>query len=459
MRFFRRLQELIVSERGQLIFATVLLVLIPAALVYNTLVAVNAAERNMDIELQRKAFLAERIFQATVREEINDDAALQELVTQVAAASEEIWSIDILRPQAESFTVVASLAQETIGQSTTALNNTIAWQEEETIAYLTSANSLSTIEQTMLSQSNQRFWLVVSPLYDVAGQKQALVSMKISSHIIDNLVRQSITNAIIILIVTVLVVVLLLLTNTRLLRYALLSRKLKEVDQMKDEFISMASHELRTPITGIRGYLDMLLRDDLGTIPPRAKEALVNLNIGAERLSDLIEDLLNVSRIEQGRLEMKFENIEILPVINEVINELMPMASEKSLTLTHQGEQNIPKLYLDRDRMKQVLINIVGNSLKYTEEGSVTIHTEIKNNSLRVMVEDTGIGMSAQATEKLFTKFFRIKSAKTQAIAGTGLGLWITKQLVELMKGAIEAQSIEGKGSQFVITLRLTKKK
>ncbi|MFC1663060.1 sensor histidine kinase [Patescibacteria group bacterium] len=451
MRLFKKFPGIFVSERGQLVFATLLMVLIPAALVYNTLVTVQTAQDNMDIELQRKALLAEKIFQSTTKELLNDEKKLQRIATEVAAASEEVWAIDILKPKGEDFVVVASLSKNAIGETTDALNNSIAWHEEETIAYQTRSDTFSSVEQSQRGQGDRRFWQVVSPLYDSAGDKQALVSMKISSAVIDDLVRSSVTNAMIILGITIFVVVLLLFSNNRLFQYALLFRKLKEVDQMKDEFISMASHELRTPITGIRGYLEMVLSDSMGQLPPKAKEALKSVSSGAERLAELVEDLLNVSRIEQGRLKIEPANTAIGPIIEQVITELRPLADNKNLEFNYRPTEDLPLIYVDQDRFKQILINLAGNGLKYTERGHVNIMTEVIDNKVRIKFEDTGIGMSAKDTERLFTKFYRVQTDKTREISGTGLGLWITKQLTELMGGTIEVQSIEGTGSQFIV--------
>ncbi|MBI2984228.1 MAG: HAMP domain-containing histidine kinase [Candidatus Kerfeldbacteria bacterium] len=455
-RVLRAIQQFFLNERGQLVFAVALLLLIPGALVLNTLSSIQSARRNMDIELQRKALLAERAFQTTVRDLLRDQPRLQQAITDLRASSEEVWGVDVLVPQGEQFSVLASAVPETAGRTITDLNAVIAWHEDGAIAYQTVSSDRVTVGQDVRpGDRQQRFWVVISPIKDTAGQKVALVSMKFSSQVVDDLVAASIVRAVFILFLSIIVVVLLLALNSKLFQYTVLFRKLKEVDQMKDEFISVASHELRTPITGIRGYLEMVLDGSLGPVTEQVRKPLQVVNQSAERLGVLVEDLLNVSRIEQGRLDLVLTEVNPWPVVQEVIAELIPMAREKNLPLTYQGPPQLPTLKVNRDRLKQVLVNLVGNAVKYTAKGSVSVQTEQREQELRLRIADTGIGMSPSEMERLFTKFYRIRNDKTQEISGTGLGLWITKQIVEKMNGTIEVESIEGVGSQFIVTFPL----
>jgi len=456
-QLLERFQRLFVSERGQLAFAIILLILIPVALVLNTFIATRAAQENMDFELQRKAVMAEEIFRTAARDRLTDPAALQDLVTRVAAASDDVWGLDILQWQNDEFTVVASAVAGSTGRTVRDLNAIIAWHEDEPVAYATVSSDRRTVgSELQRGDGHDRFWVVVSPLAAADGSRYGLISMKFSSQVVDDIVRNSVTRATVILILTILIVVLLLTANTRLFQFALLFRKLKEVDQMKDEFISIASHELRTPITAIRGYLEMVMGGDFGTIPDSATKALGTVKSSTERLNGLVEDLLNVSRIEQNRLDLELTNIDPKAVIDEVITELRPMANEKKLGYAYDGPLKLPMIKVNRDRFKQVMINLAGNGLKYTKSGSVKLTAEIREKSVRLIVADTGVGMSPAGMQRLFTKFYRVQTDQTRDIPGTGLGLWITKQIVEKMKGSIEVESIEGTGSQFIVTFPIT---
>jgi len=253
----------------------------------------------------------------------------------------------------------------------------------------------------------------------------------------------------------VLIIVLILASNTRLFEYAMLFRKLKEVDKMKDDFISMASHELRAPITAIRGYLSLFLEDAYGKLDDKPKGILrTTFNI-ATHLAGLVEDLLDVSRIEQGRMQMTLEKMPIEETVGEIVEQLHFEAEKKGLAFEYRRPAApLPLIEADKSRLKQVLINLCSNAIKYTPSGSVTVTTEIKDgDKIEIKVTDTGLGMSAEARERLFQKFYRVKTDLTRDIPGTGLGLWITKQIVELMKGRIYVDSIEKVGTQVSVLL------
>lgn len=225
-----------------------------------------------------------------------------------------------------------------------------------------------------------------------------------------------------------------------------------EVEQMKQELISIATHELRTPITGIKGYLDMILAGDAGEINPEAKEMLEEITKINQRLGDLVDDLLNVGRIEQGRIEVKPAPMDLNKLIENVVGELQIQAKDKKLELKYD-KTDIPQVKADLERTRQILINLIGNAIKYTLEGSVTVTAEKQDKMVAVNIKDTGLGMNKEAQKRLFEKFYRVKSEKTRQITGTGLGLWITKQLVEKQGGKISVQSEEGKGSTFHFSL------
>ncbi|MDD5098471.1 MAG: HAMP domain-containing sensor histidine kinase, partial [Candidatus Pacebacteria bacterium] len=317
--------------------------------------------------------------------------------------------------------------------------------------------SVPTLEQGKFNH----YWMVVYPLKDLGGNKKALLSMYMSANIIDTILSIVLIRSYWILIVTVLFIILLLFANSRLFEYSILYNKIKEVDAMKDEFISMASHELRTPITVIKGYVEMVLEDTSSGLSNDAKENLNIVNSSADRLASLIEDMLNVSRIEQGRLKIETKEMDVWPLIEETVKEMKVQSNQKGLELSAILEPDAKSMVnIDKDRFKQVLINIIGNSIKYTPSGSVEI--KVKNNrekNLVVMIKDTGIGMSAKDREKLFQKFYRVKTQKTESITGTGLGLWITKQIIELMNGTISVDSMEGVGTQVTIEIPLISEK
>jgi len=237
-----------------------------------------------------------------------------------------------------------------------------------------------------------------------------------------------------------------------------LTRKLEEMDQKKDEFLSVAAHELRSPMTAIRGYLSMILDGDAGKITSKTKEYLGDALMGNDRLVRLVTNMLNVSRIEEGRLPYDMGKINLSEVIKTVFEEYKNEAGNKKLGYKLNIATNIRDLvYVDVDRIHEVVSNLISNAIKYTDEGEVIINALNKDGSnIYVEVVDTGRGLSNEEQQKLFSKFYRAESNIGKQI-GTGLGLYISKLLVEKFGGKIGVFSQRDKGSTFWFELPLTK--
>ncbi len=460
MKLFSRFGFVFLKKNFQIVYATILLLLIPAAVVLNSVIFIRNTQKIIDTELQRKANLAEQVFVKTISSAATDPLILQRRVNEVTSISDDIYGLDILVPDGENFRVVASLDPDAVSTTTSFLNNTIAWKTGGSIAYSTLSESRSpALEGKVPDRGKNRYWVVTGPLYSVTGEKVGLVSMKISSQIIDQLTQQNLNRSIVILLITIVIIILLLFNNTRLFEYAMLFRKLKEVDQMKDEFISIASHELRAPLTGIRGYLDMILAKELGPVSRTVREKLEMVQDATERLHELVEDLLDVSRIEQGRLVMKTESLDAVSILRQIVDQFSALAKEKRIGLALEApRESIPHVLGDEQKFRQVMINLIGNAVKYTPKGSVRVTATVKEDTMEIKVIDTGLGMSGKEREHLFEKFYRIRNRQTANIPGTGLGLWITHELVGLMKGSIYVDSIERVGTQVAVILPLDPK-
>lgn len=233
---------------------------------------------------------------------------------------------------------------------------------------------------------------------------------------------------------------------------------LADLDKLKDEFISMASHELNTPLAAVEGYLSMILDEHMGKVDEKARVYLQRAYESSKRLAELILDLLNVSRIEQGRVKMKFAESNLHDLAESVIHELQVKADAKKLSLTLKADKKkIPSTWCDPDRIREVIVNLVGNSIKYTEKGGIVIKISDDAGKLKCEVIDTGRGISAVDQKKLFQKFSQVKREVDEQ-KGTGLGLYISKNFVELHKGRIWVESEEGKGSDFIFELPILTK-
>lgn len=233
-------------------------------------------------------------------------------------------------------------------------------------------------------------------------------------------------------------------------RLRVANRHLKELDQAKDEFISMASHQLRTPLTTIKGYLSMMLEGDAGQITPAQKQFTGYAFESADRMVNLIADLLNVSRLSAGRFMIETRPSDLSKIVEDEVRQLQSHAAAKNLELVfHPSKRSLPIIPLDDNKTRQVIMNFVDNAIYYTKEGTITVAVTKIEGAIRVTVKDTGIGVPLKARHKLFSKFYRADNAQTVRPDGTGLGLYLAKRVIEDQGGTIIFESVEGKGSTF----------
>jgi len=229
-----------------------------------------------------------------------------------------------------------------------------------------------------------------------------------------------------------------------------------EADRAKSEFVSTVSHELRTPLTSIKGYTDLLIAGAVGEINEQQKRFLNIIKSNADRLTALINDLLDISRIETGRIQLNMEPLRMEEIVLEVVNSLRRQIEEKGLTLELDIPPGLREVYGDRDRLTQVLTNLVSNAYHYTPSGSIRISLSQVEDVLRVDVADTGIGISPEDQKRIFDRFFRADHPVVRESRGTGLGLSIVKMFVEMHGGRIWVESEPGKGSTFTFILPTT---
>jgi signal transduction histidine kinase len=435
-----------IRENPSIIFSLMLVVIIPVAFFVNTYMITSNFEKNIDKITQSNAIVSENIIKFIVSQQIEDANSLQETVENITRENEKIVELTILKPNEthETFRAIASTNKELLEKKDSPdVQNTLAWGEPGGIAFL---------------DQNQggRFWKVTKAFTNSSGEKIGLVSISLTLNDTDKMIGATIDRAYIILLITILVVVLFVSNQARLFGYALTLSKLKEIDKMKDTFISMASHELRSPLTAIKGYLEFLSEKQAESKDEESKHYIENITLSVNRLGTLVNDILEVSRIEGNQIPIEMTSFDPHPLISQSIEELRSQAIIKNLELIYEvGPQST--IDSDKERFKQVLVNLIGNAIKYTQKGNVTVSTKIKDNEYLITVADSGIGMSAEDQARLFEKFYRIKNDKTKDIVGTGLGLWITAELVRRMKGKITIESIEGVGSHFTIHLPLAK--
>ena len=233
------------------------------------------------------------------------------------------------------------------------------------------------------------------------------------------------------------------------------NERLKELDRLKSQFLSHCSHELRTPLTSIKGFAENMLRGTLGTLSERQLLYLNRINANADRLTRMIADLLDLSRIESGTVRMVWTQVALPELVHEIIEQLQFMAQKKEQHLTVICHNDQLTMVGDQDRLQQIVTNLAHNALKFTpEEGTVSLGVFSESPSSIVLeVSDTGPGIPAESLSNLFDPFFQAHNDHEVGVKGLGLGLAIVKNLVSLHGGTIEVKSTLGEGTTFRVTL------
>lgn len=232
------------------------------------------------------------------------------------------------------------------------------------------------------------------------------------------------------------------------------NEELKKLDQMKSDFVSAVSHELRTPLTSIKGYASILYDGRLGKVNPEQCERLRRINKHSNNLAKLINDLLDISRIESGKVEMEMSEVLLKDILENVLDIIRPQTEEKKIVLSWNISDKPLVIYADSTHIERVFINILGNAVKFTpEKGKINITIEDNTSEVKVKISDTGSGIAAHDLSKIFDEFYRTDNPINRKEKGSGLGLSLVKRIIKVHKGEIWAESKIDKGTTFIFTL------
>lgn len=426
---------------GYIVYPIIILICIPVLLIINTVWNLRTFGRDVNFLIRHQAVSVAETIKPIVLENINEAEKLREIVVKTASSNEDIVDISILSEEDQKINLLTSSSG----------NYNKEDFQESGLSQLSIGFSESFAGLSYDPVTGKNLWNVSVPLEKIEG-KNYIIFLKFGVDKVDEILERTSRDSYMILSVLVIIALALLVNHFIFYQKAQKTRQLEEIDKLKDEFLSMAAHELRTPITALVGYLEMLPKKITPQEAQKIASDIALLQSLTTDLRNLIEDLLDVSRIEQGRLTYEVADVDVNKIIENVVATLTPSAQEKGLVLNYQA-QALPIIKADHNRLRQVATNILGNSIKYTLQGSVEIKAEKKDKFIEISVKDTGIGIPPEELQKLFSKFHRVQDKKAQEVRGTGLGLWITKQIVEQMGGKISVESIYGTGSRFSFTI------
>lgn len=437
---------LFVKNNPQIIYTIFLVVFIPIAFIASGQKFLSVAKENQERLEKERVGVMQDIFIELAFLKMDDPASLQSIIERLKDQNREsISEFKVVVFEGGKQKVIASLDKNEIGTA----------DEENAFFYHEAGARTDSSKIFPVSLYGERHWNVVRAIPDMeTGVAIGVVFIDISMRAIDEVATQNIKSAYIFLFFVVLAISFLLLRQAKIIDYTVLYRKLKEVDQMKDDFISMAAHELRTPLTVVKGHAEMLAKSE--NLKGEDKEDVSRITTSINQLNTFIGDMLDVIRLAQGKMSFNRQNTDISPILEDVVGSFSIVARQKGLEISYE-KNSIPRVFVDAEKLRQVLVNIIGNSIKYTPQGSVKVFAEIFNDKVFIRVRDTGIGISAEDQQKLFGKFFRVQSKETEDIQGTGLGLWIVAQIVSNMGGNTSVESIKGKGTDFIISFPVVK--
>jgi signal transduction histidine kinase len=441
---------LFVKTNPTIISSFLLIIIVLGALFLNSFLTLERFQKEMDKTLRTKAVLGENILGFANKEYFEDISKSTDIyraiLNDIKGKSNEIEEISVYA--ADDYRLLISTEDKNSKQEDSAKDRMresakkFAATTDDAFAYLDNI-------------SGHRSWNVIKAVKKSDGSVGGILLMKLSLADSDVAVRDTIFQTYAISVIAMIVVLLLILNHARLFSYELKAKKLEEIDKMKDDFISMASHELKSPLVAIRGYVE-LLGDDLkkgGDVVEERMSFLKNIDTSAQRLNLLVEDILNVSRIEQNRLPVEIKKIDIKKYIDEAFEEMKVVADKKNLAMNN-AITSTHEVMADSQRASQILINLLSNAIKYTPSGFVNIESREDKDFVYIIVADSGLGISSENMKKLFTKFYRIQNEATAKISGTGLGLWISREIARKMGGDLIVESIEGVGSHFTLKLK-----
>lgn len=426
------------KEHPQMIFVLILIFVIPLLFLYSGQQFLDVGRQNQDRLQKDRIGLMQDTFASILYTTEFDSIIVQNEIVRIADLNPDITDFKVTTLNDGQMIHVASLDTDLIGKP-----------EEFVELY---KNAVVRPDESLLFEvytDEGRAWLAYRAIEDDFGNFYFMYT-QVSLATIDALFKAGERKALYSLIFVYMFILALAYWHIRLTDYRYLYIKVRKANEMKDLLTNMIAHELRAPLTAIRGYASMI---DETSQNPEEKKYAMRIKESSERLLVIVNDLLDVARIQSGKLSIDKEVFDASEVIIAVTDELHISALEKNIQLSHTGAIETHLIEGDRNRLYQAITNLVSNAIKYTKDGAIELTIEEKITTVEVRVKDTGTGISSEDQQKLFAPFFRVENDDVSKITGSGLGMWITKQLLELMGAKIGVESIKGVGTHVVVKL------
>lgn len=422
------------------VYPILLIIFIPALFIGNTIWNLKSFNRDLNLILRHQAISITETIAPLVIDERYDVTKLQQILVALDQSNQDITAIQILTLDGTPYASSQQTPQKK--HQPVALTKMAAGLDQ----------SFAGLEYD--AELKRNVWSVVTPI-GTSETERFLVYVRLDTQLASTVLARTSQDSFLIMIGVVVGIFILLANHMYFYLRTLKAKHFEELNRMKTEFVSMTAHELRTPTTVINGYLS-LLQTKLNSSDPTIIKYFAMLNATAQDLNAIINDLLDVSKIEENKIKIEVEDVSITDMISETVLKMTPLADEKKLAIRFMPSE-LPVFKSDPARIRQILTNLMSNGIKYSLKGEITVKAVRKDTEVAITVQDTGIGIPPEHMRKLFTKFHRVKDKQSTQVHGTGLGLWITKRMVELLGGTIAVESLYGTGTSITFTLPLTR--
>lgn len=442
-----------VRENPAILFSLALIVLIPLALYFYVFLTVQSFESAAMNEIEAHDFTVSDALLAMVERDFpaKDAAnpeALQRSIDRIVANDTRLKNIRVIVKDGRDYKAIAAQNPDQVGMS---IDVTPSLNGESLIAY--SWVNASEDVSSEIEIAGEKLRRVVKVFVGRNGEVYALAAADFSINRTLDMIAAAVYQSYLIMGVIMILSLFLIVQHTRLFSYVGLSKDLQQKNTAKDNFIRMATHELRAPVTVLTGYTDLLKEDLAGTVDADQQKYIDRMVLSVKNLSDLMADILEVSHLEQGRTDFEPEIIAPDIVVKEIVDGLAAKAEQKGLKLSFDAKGFSHKIRVNPVCFKRIVTNLVENSIKYTPAGkvAVTVAAQTAKKRCAITIQDTGFGISAEGQAHLFEQFYRVKTQENAEIPGTGLGLWMSREMARKMGGDIMLESIERMGSKFFI--------
>ena len=423
----------------QLQLSMLLVVLLPFAFLFAGHAFLDAGRSNQDYLQTQSIHTIHQSLHTLVQTTRNDVSQIQSAAAAIVEQNDEFAAVRVLIRQGDMYVVVASSHRgeiDSVVPSEGVYNQSLGYQGE-TLHYQRELEGAPYLWSIQASQPSPGVTFVTETEYDLGPSQQIFMTGTLQAYLT--------------LVAVFILIILIAYWHIRTTSYQDLYEYTRNVLHNRQRFTHMIAHELRAPLTAIRGYASML--QESNALNEKQSEQAEQIQHSAERVLSIVAELLEVAQIQSGKIAVNTDTVDLAQLVTRSLNELRPLTKDKKITLSQAGVLQGAEVETDAKRVQQILINLVSNAIKYSDEGLIEIEIKHLHAGYELRVKDSGLGISAENQRKLFAPFFQVQEQKEYDALGVGLGMWITRQYIDVIGATVDVESIAGVGTHIVIAI------